>query len=291
MSAEIQNKKLIFVGGSVRSGTTLLNLIVANDPKALALGEVQHIFQPYKKEHYEKIELLRKDKIWEEILAGGKRKLYTNLIRLFPEKDIFVDSSKNPFWYRSQIAYNRNLSVKNIMVYKHPLDLKQSLEKRNSKNWENIFTKYYKRYFSLVKDFRSISLHTLINNDKALEELCRYLEIPYFMGKREYWQQKHPNFFGSDTVVKKKISLDNLIANWQFAKQNARLMNLSPKHLQIRNTLKALTDYDVSIHNPPPTSPPRYNTAEINIIGFKIKLWDLLLRFKTRLNVKMQAKT
>ena len=42
-------KKIIFVGGNVRSGSTLLNLYLGNQDNALALGELYGLFQPVKK--------------------------------------------------------------------------------------------------------------------------------------------------------------------------------------------------------------------------------------------------
>ena len=111
-----QEKKFILVGGSNRSGTTLLNLILANDSKAMALGEVINLFEPKYKHHRELIDKLDSDPIWSKILSGGSKNLYPNLIKYFPEIDYFIDSSKTPEWYKKQIALNPDFDIKNILI-------------------------------------------------------------------------------------------------------------------------------------------------------------------------------
>ena len=96
-------KKIIFVGGNVRSGSTLLNLYLGNQDNALALGELYGLFQPVKKEHTDKIsEMKSKDERWKRIIEGGKKSVYDNILREYPGVDVIVDSSKTPFWVEYQ---------------------------------------------------------------------------------------------------------------------------------------------------------------------------------------------
>jgi len=55
---------------------------------------------PTRKHHFEEIEKLKKDEKWSTIIMGGRKNLYPNLVKSFPEIDVFVDSSKNPFWFK-----------------------------------------------------------------------------------------------------------------------------------------------------------------------------------------------
>lgn len=196
------NKKIIIVGGSNRSGTTMLNLIIANDERAMALGEVGHLFRPHFKEHQDKIDELLKDERWRKVIEGGKKNLYSNLIELFPEVDIFVDSTKMPEWGKAQMRFNPNLNIKNIISFKHPQDLLKSFSKRNATaDGERTIHSYYEKSFFMFPNFRSIGLSALVKNEEAFKKLCAYLEIPYFETKKEFWNRKHPNFFGSPTIT------------------------------------------------------------------------------------------
>jgi hypothetical protein len=44
-------KKVVCVGGTVRRGTTILNLILGNGSKTLALGELHGIVKPSMPKH------------------------------------------------------------------------------------------------------------------------------------------------------------------------------------------------------------------------------------------------
>ena len=49
-------KKLVFIGGTARSGSTLLDKIISNDPKVMSLGEIHAIFCPTRKHHFIELE-------------------------------------------------------------------------------------------------------------------------------------------------------------------------------------------------------------------------------------------
>ncbi len=44
-------KKVIFITGTGRSGSTLLDMMLGNDPKGISLGEVVALFRPYRPHH------------------------------------------------------------------------------------------------------------------------------------------------------------------------------------------------------------------------------------------------
>lgn len=210
-SFELESKKIITIGGCVRSGTTLLNLVVANDERAMALGELQYIFRPNRKQHLFVIKELKKDPIWSKILKDGPSKVYENLFTYFPNIDYFVDSTKDSGWYKEQMSLNPNVEFKNLVIFKHPDDQKASLLRRHpKKDWKNKIQGYYTRYFLNIDDFRSVSLPELLFDEDVLKNICVYLGLDYFDNKLEYWNRKHPNFYGSDTVRKSKIDKSRL---------------------------------------------------------------------------------
>jgi len=196
-------KRLIFIGGTARSGSTLLGLILSNDPKVMSLGEISSLFIPTRIHHFTEIERIKNDSlIWAEILAGGKKNLYPNLIRHFPEIDIFIDSSKDPFWFKYHQIYKENTySIYNLLIYKTPEELARSYMKRGQKDqWIIKYIRYHRKYFALIDDFTSISYKDLVCNDGYLKKLCDILDLLFFENKYKYWEKSHITFFGSNSV-------------------------------------------------------------------------------------------
>src|SRR5690606_35813358 len=101
-------KQVIKVGGTVRSGTTIVGLILANQDKAISLGEVFHLFYPSKKNHFNKINELIVDSRWKNVIKGSPLNLYHNIFKNFPEIEIIIDSSKDPFWFKETIKNENN---------------------------------------------------------------------------------------------------------------------------------------------------------------------------------------
>ena len=55
-------RRIVFVLGTVRSGTTMLNLFIGNNnEKIMTLGEIANLFNPRLQFHFEKIKQLGKD--------------------------------------------------------------------------------------------------------------------------------------------------------------------------------------------------------------------------------------
>ena len=195
-------KKIIFIGGTSRSGSTLLDQVLSNDPKAMSLGEIYALFHPTRKHHFEELDNLSNDPVWSIIIKEGKKNLYPNLIKYFPDIDIFVDSSKDPFWfaYHKKVKKSDSYSIKNILIYKLPVELAKSFIKRGNKNWARTYIHYHKKYFSIIRNFITISYKDLILYENALDLLCQELGIKYFPDKKKYWLKEHNTFFGSNSV-------------------------------------------------------------------------------------------
>lgn len=201
------SKKVIFVGGTARSGSTMLDMILSNDPLGYSLGEINAIFRPYRKHHFREIKKLRSDNIWSNILKRGERNLYDNLFIIFNNINYFVDSSKDILWINKQLQYllKKNIDTKNILIYKTPQELAVSFAKRGRLDkLEYGIESYYKKYLYYVHDFRSIAYKQLIQEPDALKKLCDYLGIQYFPDKLKYWEKVHHSFFGSDSVMNQK---------------------------------------------------------------------------------------
>lgn len=206
-------KKVIFVGGTSYSGSTFLDMILSNDQKGFSCGEVVALFNPYRKHHINP-ECGCGEKhceFWQKVLEGGKKKLYQTIYELMPDIEFIVDSSKDPQWIASQTKnlQVQNLKVKNILIWKTPIEFGKSLIKRNRiKELEKSWINYHRLYFTLVNNWKSIRYYDLTNNPMYLKDLCEYLEIQYFHGKEKYWEKKHHTLFGN-TSAKIHLYPDN----------------------------------------------------------------------------------
>tara|TARA_R110002050_G_scaffold270114_2_gene413061 strand:+ start:12200 stop:13066 length:867 start_codon:yes stop_codon:yes gene_type:complete len=196
-------KVVINIGGCIRSGTTLLNLILGNQSNVLALGEIKAFFYPNRKQHlFDRKNLIASDDRWQKIYDGGLENFYDNLFQYFKEYDVFIDSSKDPLWYSRMEAANPEVSFKSVLIYKHPKDMVRSLQKRGVSNYKKLVKNYYSDYFQIYQGtFFVISLYELLQDDSVLKALCEYTGLEYREDRRCYWLNKNSvNFHGSDTA-------------------------------------------------------------------------------------------
>ena len=192
-------KTVIFVGGSSYSGSTLFCLTLANDRKGFSTGEVQHLFHPVAERHANfETKCGCGDPnchIWHQVKAAGEKNVFTKLFELMPEVEFIVDSSKNPLWidYHSKILRQQGIAVKNILMWKTPLEFARSCEKRGILDqWEKMWVTYHRLYRTLIPEpWRSIPYKEYTTDPTALARVCDFLEIPYFEEKKEYWNKTH----------------------------------------------------------------------------------------------------
>ena len=253
-------KKIIFIGGTARSGSTLLDLIITNDPRAMSLGEINALFWPTRKHHFDEISRLKKDSVWPIILTAGAKQLYPNLIKKFPRVDIFVDSSKDMFWIKQQNRIlNRNkINFRNILIYKDPYEIANSFFKRNQ-DWRSTWINYHRKYFTLIDESFVISYKDLVNNSSSLKKLCEWIGIKYFEEKLDYWNKEQKPFFGSSTA--------------KYHLKNKKQKN------QINNNIIRNPEYRVIKYDKPNYSNIE-KTVNIEIENKPIikKIWSILVR-------------
>lgn len=239
-------KTIILIGGTGRSGSTLLDLILGNDPKAMSLGEIRGLFIPRRKHHFEEIKRLKKDNIWKKILLGGQEKLYDNLILFYPDIDVFIDSSKDPFWieYQNKLVPT-NYEIKNVLIYKTPTELAKSFIKRGQKTeWLRTFKHYHKIYFTLIDNFVTISYKNLVTNNTVLEKLCDFCNLKYSERKKDYWENKDDLIFGSNSV--RKENSEN--ARGENKKQERKTLKYDGLvNTEVKEFVKEILENDTSI--------------------------------------------
>jgi len=204
-------RKVIQIGGSVRSGTTMTSLVLANQSDAIALGEVMHLFYPVKERYVDEVRKLKMNEKWNRIISDKPEHLYKNIFREFPHIKIILDSSKDPFWFKKALDNDDGFEIMRLVTYKHPIDLKRSFEKRNLTNWKKVYKNYYKRFYTVFPETQSVMLDNLLTNPLYIKNLCAKLGLEFSDTKLEYWHREQPNFFGSQTVKKNKLDNELVI--------------------------------------------------------------------------------
>ncbi|MGR9085590.1 MAG: hypothetical protein ACU841_00770 [Gammaproteobacteria bacterium] len=198
-------KQVIFIGGSSYSGSTFLNLILANAPDAFSCGEVSMFFRPYKQKYLEPDCSCGDPQctVWPQLREGGESKLYENIFRMFPHINVIVDSSKNPLWIRdmSEHLQDSGINYKNILIWKTPDEFRSSRIKRGrERGWRRAWVNYHRSYFRLVDDWLSIQYSDIAKNPSLLKPLCARLDLPYHEGQEEYWNKTHHSLYGNSSA-------------------------------------------------------------------------------------------
>jgi len=199
------DKKVIFIGGTAYSGSTFLDMVLANAPDGFSCGEVNALFYPYRKHHLNPVCGCGEAActLWREVKKGGVKRLYQTIFELCPEVNIVVDSSKDPNWIRERSNELREagISVENILIWKTPEEFFASRSKRGkAKGWEREWVNYHRYYFSQIENWISLPYKQLAASIEVLEQLCNLIGIPFFDGKEEYWNKKHHTLFGNTSA-------------------------------------------------------------------------------------------
>lgn len=198
-------KKVIFIGGTAYSGSTFLDMILANSPQGFSCGEVYALFNPFRKHHID-YKCGCGDphcKVWETVKEAGAANLYQRIFEIFPNLEFIVDSSKDPLWISDRIKdlTDSGIRVRNILIWKSPEEFYFSRTKRNQKRgWKRSWINYHKLYFRNVDQWIAVSYKNFATFPDVLERICKRLEIPFFEGKQNYWEKKHHTLFGNTSA-------------------------------------------------------------------------------------------
>lgn len=198
-------RKVIFIGGTSYSGSTMLDMIIGNDPAGFSCGEIGALFHPYRAHHLTPQCGCGEPAcdIWHRIRRAGAGGAYEAIFELFPSVRFIVDSTKNPLWIRERERELRacGVDVRHVLIWKTPDEFRRSHQKRGRHGRiERAWLNYHHAYFSLVSDWRAVAYADLMDSQRLLEHLCDYLGIPWFDGKQCYWDKRHHIVFGNDSA-------------------------------------------------------------------------------------------
>ena len=197
-----QNKKVIFIGGSSYSGSTMLDMMVANSREGFSVGEVHALFRPYRAHHLHPLCGCEDPScnFWHQISTCNENRLYKTIFSVLPEVNFIVDSSKHPLWIKQQAEnlQKQNIGVYHLLIWKKPEAFAHSMLKRKRKRWHRAWKNYYRLYFSLIDDFLSIPYSALTKDpDKTLQDICKKTCLPYNEDRKNFWHKQHHTLFGN----------------------------------------------------------------------------------------------
>lgn len=199
-------KKVIFIGGTAYSGSTMLDMMIGNSPTTFSAGEVRGVFEPRRLQHIYPTCGCGDSQctIWNEIRKSKVPQLYQELFKNFPAMQTIVDSSKEPLWILQQLKnlQSRGISTYVILIWKSPAEFALSRLKRNSlKSWKRAWINYHRLFFTLIKDWRSVRYRDIVQDpDRKLREICDYTGLPFRKGMKNYWEKKHHTVFGNTSA-------------------------------------------------------------------------------------------
>lgn len=209
-------KKVIFIGGSPYSGSTMLDMMLSGGSLGFSVGEVVALFHPYRSHHINpQCGCGSSDcDFWQQIKTKGAANFYEEIFNRYPQTHYIVDSSKEPSWIASQakMLKRKGIDALHVLIWKSPLEFASSRLKRGKiENWERDWSDYHEQYSSLVDNWFSIKYSDLAKKPKeSLEKLCQDLEIDYIEGSEEYWKHTHHTLFGNSSA---KIHLYSKTSN------------------------------------------------------------------------------
>jgi len=203
------NKKVIFVGGTIYSGSTFFHLTLANDPRGFAIGEAKNWFQPTDVKHRRSNLVCQCGDpdcdLWYRVERNGMNHLYETIFDLHPGVEFIVDSSKYLTWIDSQTSRlaGQGIEVKHILIWKTLIEYAYSLQKRSALDADNgkalaYWADYHQAFYSFFNDFGAVNYKNYTEEHQTtLREACNFLEIPYFEGKEQFWDKRHHSLGGN----------------------------------------------------------------------------------------------
>lgn len=213
-------RQVIFVGSTSFSGSTMMDLILANDPEGFSMGEVSFLYHPEQPHHLTPRCACADPtcRIWQELRGVSQENLYGEFFVRHPDVRFIVDSSKDPLWIAKQRAALalQGIESKVLLVWKNPYEIATSFDQRGTfHRWTRHWLNYHRLFLTEIgTDFVGISYRDFAQNPDRLAEVCLALGITYFPGKEAYWEKVHHTLFGNRSA---RRHLNNVEARLQNA--------------------------------------------------------------------------
>lgn len=196
--------KVIFVNGTARCGSTMVDLILGNDPQGFSMGEVCSWFRPTRTHHFD-IKCgcgVYPCAVWDELRGAREDEIYDRVFQANPVS-FAVDSSKRLTWVIDQnlrLRADGRHEIVNIFLYKDPVSLHYSLWKRGVHDLSRTSGayQYYRRAIDAGIPFVSVNYDWLIEDmSSRLPSICDVVGVDYQPEKERFWEGRHHHLFGS----------------------------------------------------------------------------------------------
>jgi hypothetical protein len=244
------NRKIIFIGGSSYSGSTMLDMMLSNSPDGFSLGEVYALFRPFRPHHFNPdCGCGNPDcDFWGKIRQVGAEFLYQAIFSMLPDISFIVDSSKDPWWIKKQskVLQQQGFDVHHLLIWKEPAAFAHSMLKRGEKGWEKSWKNYYRLYITFITDFIPVPYNELVQHpSETLHKLCNKIGLIYHKDQEQFWQKQHHTLFGNDSA---KIHLHNGNSNnFRQCQNKLTQKNDIPKHRSIYYDFSYLNSLPASV--------------------------------------------
>lgn len=224
-------KRVVFVNGTARCGSTLVDLILGNDPRGFSLGEVSSWFRPWRTTHFD-IKCgcgIYPCPVWEELKEADERDLYSTLLGR-PDVDFVVDSSKRLTWIIDQnirLMSEGRYRVFNLFLYKDPVSLHHSRWKRGDTDVRRTAREYhyYERAIEARVPFVSMNYDWLISHlDVGVRRVCDLFGLGHRDGRERFWEKQHHHLWGSFGPRKQLFAENPSIYREEFGEDYRRLI-------------------------------------------------------------------
>ena len=201
----MKNKKILFIGGSSYSGSTMLDMMLSNSDSGFSVGEVHALFRPFRPHHFNPRCGCGDPNcsLWVHVRQQGEDRLYQTIFDRFEQLDYIVDSSKDPFWInkQSQRLRNQGIEVHHLLIWKTPVDFCASMLKRNRTGCIKAWVNYHTLYLSLITDFMPVSYVDLVTYPSAtLSSINHCIGVNHSPDMENYWTKTHHTLFGNDSA-------------------------------------------------------------------------------------------
>jgi len=193
---------VVNVLGLQRSGTTMLHLMLASGPNAVACGEIGGWFRQVRYR-----EGTTPPERFEPLKHVRAQDFHVKALDHFGVEFI-IDATKSLEWVLEVNRFTRNhgIDTYNILIWKSPIDQTYSYWKRGLSN--SLPSRYYawpfyhRRLLRSGLDFFSVKYDELVRepNDK-IQRICECIGMPYHEGKEYFWRDEH-DIAGSSPGVK-----------------------------------------------------------------------------------------
>lgn len=195
-------RKVIFIGGSSYSGSTMLDMMLANSDQGFSAGEVHALFRPFRPHHFNPVCGCGDTscQLWDTVKENGEILLYETIFNLLPNVSYIVDSSKDPWWILRQARrlFQQGVEIHNLLIWKEPGAFAHSMLKRKRKGWLKAWRNYYSVYLSLIDDYIPVSYSGLVQDPEGfLKELCDRLNMSFNNNQHNFWDKQHHTLFGN----------------------------------------------------------------------------------------------